>query len=103
MTLSMLESPQSNHEIAFMHIHVAPFIFATLVTNLTPGAAMLYNISMTIQRGKWHGIFAAIGVELGTLAYVLVIAFGLSELITASPLLYKSLKLCGEAYLFYLA
>ncbi|MBA2652846.1 MAG: LysE family translocator [Tatlockia sp.] len=86
-----------------MDVQIIPFLVATFLTNITPGAALVYNIDTTIRRGRWCGFLAATGVEIGTFSYALMMAFGLSELITASPLLYHSLKLAGEVYLIYLA
>jgi len=85
------------------HGALIPFILATLLTNATPGAAMLYNINTTLKRGKWYGLLAALGVELGTFVYVLIVSFGLANVITTSTFLYKTIKLCGQLYLLYLA
>jgi threonine/homoserine/homoserine lactone efflux protein len=86
-----------------MAINFVPFFVATLTISLTPGMAMFYCIHSTLQRGRRAGVAAAIGVELGVFAYVLITVFGLSKLITASPLLYAALKVVGSLYLCYLA
>ncbi len=86
-----------------MEINFLPFFITTLTISLTPGMAMFYCIHSTLQRGRSAGMAAAVGVELGTFAYVLITVFGLSKLITASPLLYAALKIVGSLYLCYLA
>ncbi len=86
-----------------MAINFFPFLITTLTISLTPGMAMFYCIHSALQRGRSAGVIAAVGVELGTFAYVLITVFGLSKLITASPLLYAALKVAGSLYLCYLA
>ncbi len=86
-----------------MEINFFPFLITTLTISLTPGMAMFYCIHSALQRGRSAGVIAAVGVELGTFAYVLITVFGLSQLIIASPMIYLMLKVAGSLYLCYLA
>ena len=86
-----------------MSFYILPFIISTIAVNLTPGVAMFYCINSALKHGRYSGIMAAIGVELGVLLYVVIIAVGLSQVITSSTLLYNMIKLTGSGYLLYLA
>ena len=85
--------------------------FASLITFaavalglvLTPGPNMIYLTSRSICQGKRAGLISLGGVALGFMFYMLCAAFGISALVFAVPYAYDVLRVCGVAYLLYLA
>lgn len=85
--------------------------FASLITFaavalglvLTPGPNMMYLTSRSICQGKRAGLISLGGVALGFMFYMLCAAFGISALVFAVPYAYDVLRVCGVAYLLYLA
>ncbi len=70
---------------------------------LTPGPNMIYLTSRSICQGKRAGLISLAGVALGFIFYMLCAAFGISALVFAVPYAYDALRVCGVAYLLYLA
>lgn len=79
------------------------FTAATLLLAITPGPDMTLSISRALSGGKGSAMFVVIGTSLGCVVHTLLVAFGLSALITASPTAFTILKTGGAAYLFWLA
>jgi threonine/homoserine/homoserine lactone efflux protein len=70
---------------------------------LTPGPNMAYLVSRSICQGRAAGFVSLGGVALGFFAYMLLAAFGITALLFAIPYAYDSLRLCGAAYLAWMA
>jgi threonine/homoserine/homoserine lactone efflux protein len=70
---------------------------------LTPGPNMAYLVSRAICQGRAAGFISLGGVALGFLAYMLLAAFGITALLFAIPYAYDALRLCGAAYLAWMA
>ncbi len=70
---------------------------------LTPGPNMMYLTSRSICQGKRAGFISLAGVAVGFFFYMLCAAFGITALVFAVPYAYDALRLCGVAYLLYLA
>ena len=70
---------------------------------LTPGPNMIYLTSRSICQGKRAGLISLAGAALGFIFYMLCAAFGISALVFAVPYAYDALRVCGVAYLLYLA
>lgn len=79
------------------------FTAATLLLAATPGPDMTLSISRALAQGKTAALYVVIGTSLGCLVHTLLVAFGVSALITASPTAFLVLKTGGAAYLFWLA
>ena len=79
------------------------FTAATLLLAATPGPDMTLSISRALSQGKAAAFFVVIGTSLGCVVHTLLVAFGISALITASPTAFMVLKTGGAAYLFWLA
>jgi len=79
------------------------FTAATLLLAATPGPDMTLSISRALSQGKAAALFVVIGTSLGCVVHTLLVAFGISALITASPTAFMILKTGGAAYLFWLA
>ncbi|KQV35655.1 MULTISPECIES: LysE family translocator [unclassified Rhizobium] len=79
------------------------FTAATLLLAATPGPDMTLSISRALSQGKGAAMWVVVGTSLGCLVHTLLVAFGVSALITASPTAFMILKTGGAAYLFWLA
>ncbi len=79
------------------------FTAATLLLAATPGPDMTLSISRALSQGKAAAFFIVVGTSLGCVVHTLLVAFGISALITASPTAFMVLKTGGAAYLFWLA
>ncbi|WP_085025734.1 LysE family translocator [Ensifer aridi] len=79
------------------------FAAASLLLAATPGPDMTLSISRALAQGKRAALFVVLGTSLGIVVHTLLVAFGISALITASPTAFTVLKTGGAAYLFWLA
>ncbi|ARO25990.1 LysE family translocator [Rhizobium sp. S9] len=79
------------------------FAAATLLLAATPGPDMTLSISRALAQGKKSALFVVVGTSLGIVVHTMLVAFGISALITASPTAFLILKTGGAAYLFWLA
>jgi threonine/homoserine/homoserine lactone efflux protein len=81
---------------------LALFLAAGLALNLTPGPDMLYVAARGASEGRAAGVVSALGIGVGTLVHVTLVAAGLAALLAAVPVAYLALRLGGAAYLIYL-
>ena len=87
-------------------MHLASLIaFAAIALGmvLTPGPNMAYLVSRSVCQGRAAGLISLGGVALGFLTYMLLAAFGITALLFAVPYAYDTLRLCGAAYLGWMA
>ncbi|HZP36551.1 MAG TPA: LysE family translocator [Methylomirabilota bacterium] len=78
------------------------FAIAALVLLLTPGPAVLYIVTRSIDQGRRAGLVSVLGVHVGTLAHIFAAAAGLSALLAASATAFGVVKYLGAAYLIYI-
>ncbi|MBN1679382.1 MAG: LysE family translocator [Anaerolineae bacterium] len=78
------------------------FVTATMLLLITPGPAVLYIITRSIDQGRLAGIVSAFGVGTGTMFHVAGASLGLSAILVSSALAYSVVKYLGAAYLIYL-
>lgn len=79
------------------------FAAASLLLAMTPGPDMTLSISRALSQGRGPALFVVAGTSLGIVVHTLLVAFGISALITASPTAFLILKTGGAAYLLWLA
>ncbi|MAB86262.1 MAG: amino acid transporter [Rhodobacteraceae bacterium] len=82
---------------------ITGFVIAGLILNITPGADSLYIMSSGLSGGPRIGVAAALGVNLGVVVHILAAAAGLSALLFAHPATYDLIRICGAAYLAWMA
>lgn len=78
------------------------FILSCIGFGFIPGPAMLQTISVTWQGGRRAGVLAALGILLGGIFQVVIVALGAAALLKASPAAYGVMKAAGGAYLIWL-
>lgn len=79
------------------------FTAAGLLLSITPGPDMTLSISRAISQGRKTALLVVLGTNFGIVCHTLLVAFGISALITASPTAFFILKTGGAAYLLWLA
>jgi threonine/homoserine/homoserine lactone efflux protein len=77
------------------------FVVSGLLLNITPGPDTLYIIGRSTTQGARAGVYAALGIGVGTLVHICAAALGLSALLAASAAAFTAVKLIGAAYLLY--
>jgi threonine/homoserine/homoserine lactone efflux protein len=73
---------------------------ATLV--LSPGASLAVVMETAIQRGRWAGVLAVTGVNIGNSTLALASMLGLSALLHQWPSLLEVVRIGGALYLTFL-
>ncbi|WP_339765639.1 LysE family translocator [uncultured Hoeflea sp.] len=82
---------------------LAAFSIAILLLAITPGPDMTLWMSRTIRDGQAIGMMTIAGTNLGIAIHTLLVAFGVSALVVASPVAFLVLKTGGAGYLLWLA
>ncbi|MFI2024704.1 LysE family translocator [Streptomyces olivaceoviridis] len=79
-------------------------VFLTVVTVLisVPGPSVLFVVSRGVALGRRAAVSTAVGNEAGLLVQVVLVAFGLGEVLARSLLVFSILKFAGALYLVYL-
>ena len=82
---------------------IVTFTIACAVLFITPGPDMSLFLAKTISGGRKAGIAAFLGASTGSLLHTFTAAVGLLALLAASAIAFFILKICGAAYLVWLA
>jgi threonine/homoserine/homoserine lactone efflux protein len=78
------------------------FWAASLALLLTPGPAVLYIITRSVDQGRSAGLISVLSIETGNFFHVIAATLGLSALVLSSAMLFSIVKYLGAAYLIYL-
>jgi threonine/homoserine/homoserine lactone efflux protein len=81
---------------------VAAFLGVSLLVIVTPGQDTALTIRNTLAGGRRGGVFTALGVVSGQLAWAFAASAGLAALLLASQPAFTALRLAGAAYLVFL-
>ena len=79
------------------------FTIASWLLAITPGPDMTISISRALTDGRLGGAMVVVGTSCGVVVHTLLVAFGVSALIVASPTAFLILKTGGAGYLVWLA
>ena len=79
-----------------------PFIITAVILNITPGPDMIYLITQSISSGKKTGFASILGFGTGALVHSLLVALGITAIITTSIEVFMIIKVIGAGYLFYM-
>lgn len=80
-----------------------PFLWTSLIIELTPGPNMTYLALLTLADGRRAGLAAVAGIATGLAAIGALAAFGVAAVVAESPTLYAALRWTGVFYLAWLA
>lgn len=78
------------------------FFVASWLISLSPGPGAVSCMATGLRYGYRGGIWNILGLQLGVLLLVLVVALGLGALLAASSLAFAAIKWFGVAYLVWL-
>jgi threonine/homoserine/homoserine lactone efflux protein len=78
------------------------FLAAALVLLLTPGPAVLFVVTRSLQQGRSAGLVSTLGLSCGALVHLVAAVLGLSALLASSALAFGMVKLAGAGYLIFL-
>lgn len=78
------------------------FAVASLLLAVTPGPSVVLLLAIATDRGRRAGIAAALGLAVGTFAWVVVTAAGLGALLATRPELLSAITVVGGGYLLWL-
>ncbi len=78
------------------------FITAAAILLLTPGPAVLFIVTRSIEQGRLAGVVSALGIGAGVIVHVIAAAMGVSALLMTSILAFNIIKVGGALYLIYL-
>ncbi|MFS8213078.1 LysE family translocator [Paenibacillus polymyxa] len=78
------------------------FLLTGILLNLIPGADTMYIIGKSVAQGRKAGVYSVFGIISGSLIHTLLVAFGLSIILTKSIILFNMIKIIGVIYLVYL-
>ena len=79
------------------------FLGASALLAFSPGPDNIYVLTQSVVNGFKSGLATTAGLISGCIVHTTLVAFGVSAIIAASPTLFFVIKLCGAAYLIYLA
>ena len=79
------------------------FIGAAVVIAVSPGAGAIQSMATGLTHGVRRGYWSILGLEIGLMLQLLLVALGLGALVTNSIVAFNVVKWIGVAYLVYLA
>lgn len=79
------------------------FFGISVLLGLSPGPDNVFVLMQSATHGRRAGLLVTLGLCLGLVGHTAAVALGLAALLAASPTAFTVLKLCGAAYLLYLA
>lgn len=78
------------------------FAVANFIVLITPGPAVIYTVSRSLDQGRRAGLLSVYGLALGTFPHALAVAFGVAGVLASSVIAFEVLRYLGAAYLVYL-
>jgi len=78
------------------------FFAAGFLLLITPGPAVLYIVTRSVEQGRRAGLVSVMGICTGTLAHVAAAALGISALLVTSARAFDVLRYLGAVYLIVL-
>ena len=78
------------------------FFVACWIISLSPGAGAIASMSSGLNYGFVRGYWTALGLQLGLVLRVTVVAAGVGALLATSALAFTLIKWFGVLYLLYL-
>ena len=78
------------------------FLAAALLLAATPGPGIFYVLARTLAGGRREGFQSSFGTFFGGLFHVFAAALGVSAILAASAIAFRTVKYAGAAYLVFL-
>ena len=74
------------------------FSLATIILAVSPGPDNIYVLTQSIANGSKAGLSTVAGLISGCIVHTAFLAFGISALITASPVVFLIIKIANKEY-----
>lgn len=78
------------------------FFLASWAISLSPGAGAVAAMGSGLRHGLRHGYWTTVGLQIGIVLQLAVVATGLGALLAASTFAFEAVRWFGVAYLLYL-
>jgi len=78
------------------------FFAASWIISLSPGAGAVASMSCGLEHGFLRGYWNALGLQLGLILQLVIVAAGLGAILATSALAFNLIKWFGVGYLVYL-
>ena len=85
-----------------LHLWLA-FLGAAIAISVSPGAGAILSMSTGLTQGVRRSYWSIVGLEIGLMVQLALVAVGLGALLAESVLAFNVVKWLGVAYLVYLA
>ena len=82
---------------------LAAFTAAAAALAIAPGPDNIYVLTQSLSNGVKAGLATVLGLVSGCLVHTTLLAFGVSEIIKRSDIIFTGIKIFGALYLLYLA
>ena len=79
------------------------FLGAAIAISVSPGAGAILSMATGLSQGLRRSYWAIIGLEIGLVVQLSLVALGLGAVLASSVLAFTFIKWLGVAYLIYLA
>ena len=83
-------------------VNFTVFVSSCIILHFAPGADTMYILGKTLSGGKKSGIISVFGISTGVLIHTILVAFGLSAVLSKSILAFNIIKTLGAVYLIYM-
>jgi threonine/homoserine/homoserine lactone efflux protein len=81
----------------------AVFFVATVALALSPGPDNIFVLAQSALYGRSAGLIVTLGLCTGLIGHTTAVALGVAAVFATSAVAFNALKICGAAYLLYLA
>lgn len=82
---------------------ISTFMISAILLNVTPGSDVMFTLASSLNGGFKKGIYASLGISVGSLFHLTLATLGLSAVLQAEPKAYDIVRYLGAAYLIFLA
>lgn len=79
------------------------FFGAAIAIAVSPGAGAIQSMATGLTHGVRRGYWSILGLEIGLMLQLALVALGLGAIVTSSVLAFNIIKWLGVGYLIYLA
>jgi homoserine/homoserine lactone efflux protein len=79
------------------------FVGAAIAISVSPGAGAIQSMSTGLTHGLRRGAWSVVGLQIGLMTQLAVVAVGLGAAVAASGTAFAVIKWIGVGYLIYLA
>ncbi|WP_099023087.1 LysE family transporter [Mycolicibacterium palauense] len=79
------------------------FLGAAIAISVSPGAGAILSMATGLSHGLRRSYWAIVGLEIGLMTQLLLVAVGLGAVVASSALAFTIIKWLGVCYLVYLA